>query len=1517
MNNRTTRLRLLAGLLAICILCPFFPAVDVFADAGIKAPVEYTDGSVHFSVGMYFDADRTLLDTPLTAEGSTLSGWEYESATANSATRHLGISVAGLDQSKRYRIVIEMDPILYLDMQTDPVLTNTTMTLLRNDPITVNTNGSYVPATYSLKNLTYLLDNGAGEIIFGLPIRFTPDLWDKKNGSVLGNDNGDLLKFSLQEETSGGEFLTVGSSISLRHIVVSGSIPYTPSTSTYVTGYSTATNILGKTDTMRLVYSMFDSNALKSGHVIKDLDIRIAIPSCEVNGTKYTLPYSSFKLSTANGTPDITQEYDDEMGILHIKAKNVYFASHGLFQLYFTAPESLKSIPDNYAFSGSVSVTADGTKLSDRSLYIRLDTNEKAILKGKATSGNANVLENGTVQLMGTLAISNESAQGGSGSLWISLSFDTNNTNAVSVTTVNLMCDRDSKTIDIEYTLVDRDGNPALDGQTFYTSVVNRSYNPGSKVDNLYITFSRQSLPEEHRQYYFKTVGYSMGNLPGNCFAYHTGASSAPYSAGTFWGYVNVSQIPGTMPTHKMELYSVQGAEKMTVLQTTTRTSLNSGTSVSYGIEAPAVSVANTVAGVAVTVSGRVFVTSYPYTSNSCLDDIRLGVLLPKGLTLNSASVIATYGGNKKMEVKQVTSTSVSTTENLYIIEFVGGNKIGYYNELLEAMSNGSTLSFSFQINSDSTMSTQTIYLRECIFVAGYLRTNGAGGSYASNATPDIYDLNGNGSTSDKIGCFKSDFATSVTFVARPAQLNITDSLMNSSGVTGSSVPMESFADILNYRLQIKCIEGGSAKDFFYIIPVGKTYYSFESTFVETCDVELVLKGAVVVDNAQGTAMKVFYCFDRITSYADAVSNAVWYENLPSGKDWGDITAIRVVSSEDIIKNGSISTISLPLGYNGEQLAYPHLAGMKIRWSSRGYYHYTIGSNSSAGVQSTAGCTITLNYTPEEPIHFELTAAKGGEPLNGEKNYSFVLPQFILAQNYSMTEIKPSNVNLVDKGYNFTLASSADANQNFRIMVSVKNSAEDKEGSAPVAIAKDGTFVGYLPNETAPQFTFTIENADALSDIVTSRIVSLTLIGDNGVIVPVVITIRRELAAAEPTESAIVAGKVYSPFLDNTTSATVSADSAFTAQFITKYIPSNYKNLTLEFDHALTVGTIITMIDWTDSDNLKFYCYTVAGNQTSIPLESFKTMGSSSSYQESDSTDETLERMLFIIAFPECGEPLRENSVSLTKELLAGTDENEVPKLKFTTVAKREFYVSSSSTTLFAEEQTTITYRSVCDVTDSRYTGRNLSLVVSSADGSVLSADSYVKVDGARYYMTSLNTFLIPLLSAQLAEGQVTMSFHSEKTSSVTLEIELWASATAEGSKPMMGNMVATEQSLQIAMKEKPSLSVDSISDRVIYSDELQNALELQLSLENVEKITLECQRKVDASYVTQTAVVEAVNNIFNAESGVFTLGLLVDGKVSIRMSRLTASGTYRILLKAYSKDNVGIEIPINFVVLA
>lgn len=1503
--------RFLAVLLTMSVIVPSVSELNVLAEGE----------NITLEAGIYKDADRKNKIVDLSAEGAMFSGWEYNT------DRYLGVTISDLPMTgdEQYKLVIEMAPILYLNQNSDPKLGSTTVSFTKNEDLVVNTDSTYVLKEYSLSNLTYLIDKGTQELTLGLPLRFDNALWNKQDGAILANGEKPLLRVYLQQVSDA--VVITGCDLKLKEAMISGSIPDNPSVAFHLANSDYETALMGIDERIRMNVGRASNIDYSEGYYCESIDVVLELPTCTVDGVEYQLLYEDFKFTTSGGTSKYNISEED--GKLHITAEKMFFKSSGVIQTWFTAPDSLKSVIGRHVFSGKVKIVADGiTIVPERSFSVTVDNDSKADIRPFSFTGTANVLEHDTVQPMGNLSIRNASAfTNGSGQLEVSLGFDSNHTNTIGITTVNMVSDRDSEYIDVYYTLVDQAGNLYEDGKEYHLKVKNTNYNPDSTdTDNKYVRIKRKDLPTEHQAYFFKTLRYSIGNLDGNTKGYHSGAGKAPYSAGTIWGYVHCDEIPAEMPKHSMKVYKIIDENTKELISGTdiqVSVQLDEGTTVAFGMSGAKVSGEAIVAGDSFTISGSIFVTEYPYTSNSCLNDIRLGLILPVGVEVNKSSISVKYTNGTVLEVEEVIYKPIESdsSKRFCIIKFKAGQKIGWFNEALAAIPNGSSLNYTLQLNTDKAMSTQTIILRESVFVSGDKRENGAGGSYADNAWPDTYDLNENGKSTDKVGCFNDTTTKSITIQSSLAQLEITDSLRKADRETGSSLTIDSFADTVHYDLTVKCTQGGSASGFYYYIPIAKKAIINEDILVQKNQVELKLKDAAAVINTNGTKLKCYYTTQSISRYADTASltEADWFEELPAGASWEDVTMIKVVAVDETIINGSENLISLPLGYAGVDKEYELYAGMQVAWKSRGYYSYKNGANTNAGMRNTAGVEVTLVYTPEEPIEFTLTAAKGEPQGEGAvKTYAFELPQFILAQEYSIEDIKPVNMTLVDEKYDFSKADSVAANNNFRINVSVKEKA-DVDYQNAVSILKDGTVVGELQENEAPMFRFELENADALSDVVTNRYVELILIGNNGVIVPVKINIKCEMAEADATKPAIVAGEQYRPF-DGDVQAMVSQDSAFTAQFVTEnLIPDNYTDWKISFNStkAPAEGTKITLIDWTDTETLKFYHYTLDGKTTQIDLTSFEGMGASQDYAEPTGQEPVTERLLFIVQFPKSGESIRENTLELSKVLKENNTVDKSTALTFTTVAKRTFKIQSDKTNVNQGEDFTLTYTTKCSVIDSRYTSRNFAYVISAKDGNALPVDSKLKVGEKIYHLNSKGEFIIPLDSVQKNDvGERSIQYSSTHQSQVELSVALHVSATASGENPMMGEngiAVAGPVYIVIHAKEYPSFKVLSMSRRLIHRDELMEKLTTKYDLLNVDDLKVEVQKKDGKAYITQSNIVEQVNGSSSHTQGVFVIANK-SGDLTIKLNENAPSGTYRVLFTASNK-NQAITIPYNFII--
>ena len=308
-------------------------------------------------------------------------------------------------------------------------------------------------------------------------------------------------------------------------------------------------------------------------------------------------------------------------------------------------------------------------------------------------------------------------------------------------------------------------------------------------------------------------------------------------------------------------------------------------------------------------------------------------------------------------------------------------------------------------------------------------------------------------------------------------------------------------------------------------------------------------------------------------------------------------------------------------------------------------------------------------------------------------------------------------------------------------------------------------------------------------------------------------------------------------------------------------------------------------------------------------------MGGDGNFVQSANDAEVTERLLFIVSFPESGEALQKNTLKLTKKLKTDTTEEESTTLEFTTVAKRSFSLSASASSVMCGDDFTISYTSECGVTDSRYTGRNLSLVIEPADNKVFPVDACLVVDGTGYYLNAQGNFIVPLKAVQTGNGSVIVSFDSKTVEETSFQVSLWASATANGNKSFMGDQVAGPVTVLASAKTAPSFKVTGMSDRLLEVDDLSNAITVNFNKKNDDTVTLELQKKVGADYVTQTTILESVNGNTSADAGQGVFNVKNDTEAVVQLSNSAPVGTYRLLF-TISNASETIEVPYNFIIM-
>lgn len=1472
---------------------------------------------------------------------TVVNGWDYDNiGTLNISLEELNINVV-------YKLIITMDNCLYLPVDVIPSPNGSTIDFEKNESIVVNGNKTYEGMPYS-GTITYTFNNGSAKTMeienFELEFKYDDVYWNDFANASLGNGVDPLLTVQLVAEDT--EILDERNILN----IITGKKNNYFYNSTFVYKNIGSDSFEARPNETMTFHFGQDSQYTFTGQYFKQINIELEIPKYSKDGNTYYLEYDPNNIQIyINSGVTLNKSYYDITATnekIYIELNDFYHQSSTIFNLKLNFPqaEELLSVSGLYVFKGSSKayINGDTSQLlySDKS-NITLNTNKESQIGIFNRGWTTDYRNDSVVQPLGGLGLINKGAD--SGKIKLQYDFDTilNDDVALLVSTIRLMPDNVSKIFTIKYSLVDDKGEIQYfdstgeivdkntpDATPYWTVEISNKYYGKTLVYSNSILFNRSMIFEKHRQenLYFKTIEYELGVILSGQTLWHSGANfSYDSSNGTFWGYIKANGV-GKQAISNVKVYEKDNNGYYQLLHDvniTTGTKIDDA--ISYGMASASVS-SNTVnAGDSFVISGQIRTVSYPYSANSVLNTednpVIIGLKLPEGVKINkSGSLFTNRSRTVNIEIASITSESLGDGYNLWRIELKGGYIVGYCSETLGAISNGAYINFDIECSTELITAGTSLFIRNSVFCAAKDIRNGSSGTYATQSVVDSFDLNCNGSSSDKIGCFDDDFESlKIQIIGKDAKLDIYDSVKINGVGRSADLDTSVYNEIVSYELNINCIDGGLAEDFVYYIPIIKEDSIVDNELIFSAQYSYVLsQEPEVINSIHDGGVKVLYTFDKNITY-NTVGSATWYETIPDNKTLEEVTFIKVVSQKDIIENGSQSVVSLTMVYDGDEDDYISNVGMQNSWSSRGQYKYKLGNRGTSGHYSTTINSININYTFDKQI-IELTTSTGDHSDN-EGNDSYIidtLTSFKNEQTYKIVSVTTYNTLLTSVSYmeaNASLLTGDEANRTFAFYVTL-----DANEKKDVTVSEN--LLGTVGELQEYKLKFEIFNADVISDITTIRYIEIIIESDNGVTIPVRINIKRTLTVIGTVSNSISAGKQYALFGTTETSVIISKDSAFTAQFSAEnIIPDNYKERKLLFTNALPEGTTIVLIDLTESTNIKYYYYEVGSLESNeISLTKFNVMGKSEKYSELTGTTAITEKYLFIIDMADDNTLAHgsENSINLIRTLNSG-EEKSATALTFKTNEIRTYELEGTDNKEVGEEIEIEYTISEINYSDSKYNDRKLSLIITPT--STLSVnDASIKYNGETYYLNRNKEFIIPLNDVQISgTNKIKFIFNSktitENEGTCTLNIKLKASATASADKPHLGNELK-EINLTLKTNPKTSFKVESMSDRWIDKEELKKTIEIKYNIEGVaNKVTIELQAKIGEGYATDSTLLEAVNGSTTQSSGQF----IVTGKttLTLKFSELMPVGDYQLLFTVYDNEgNKVITIPYKFIVM-
>lgn len=1478
-------------------------------------------------------------------ESTIYSGWNYNNIGK------ISISLLNLDTDVVYKLIISMDNIIYSPVDVLPSIGGVTTEFEKNDPIQINGNKKYDGMPFS-GTIIYTFNSESSKTFevenFELQFKYDAVLWNNLGNTNLGDGVNPLLsvKLVVEENTILDEKNIVNATTD-----ANGEHSYNAN---FRYGNNLSSSVLQVRANDALTFTIAnDSSFAYDAQYYEKLNIEFNIPKYIHNGITYYLDYNEndIKVYTGKGIVLNKSYYDLVIteGKISIELINYMHTQDtgALLSIKFTVPEipELQSVSGLYKFTGNVKAYLDGDTSrsifkSDKSFVLTLNTNLASQLGISSADSSIDYRNDTVVQPLFGLGLKNNGGDSGKIKLVYNFDIDLTDTNTILVTTMRLLPDNKSQNFEIKYSLVDENGKliyfdtngnvvpEGTSGATQYWTVTisNKFYNK-TMAYNASILFNRNNLRSDHKQYYFKTIEYVTGGLDSGSTLWHSSARfSYSSSTGTIWGYTRFTQANEKVvsnvkvyETNDNDIFELKFDKNLSTKSTKTDSN-------AYGMTNGKVSTNSIVAGNTFSVSGRISTLSYPYTANNILNTVDnnliLGFRLPEGITINSSGTKFTNtANNKTINIKSISNRPLDEGYNLWIVELEGGHLIGYCSETLGAISTGSYINFTIEFNTSLNTSGSTLYIKDMIYVAAKGINNKADGTYKDMKIVDKYDISGNGSYTDYVGCFSSAHnSLMIQIIAADATLDISYEMsIDGTPIGSTDAHLQAYSDKLLYELIINCTSGGKAEDFAYYIPIVKQNSIIDNKLIFNADYTLQLTEIpVVINSLEGNGVKIQYSFDSNITY-DNVHTSIWYETIPLNKSLEEVTLIKVLPESGIIENGSISVLRIPLSYEGELDEYISNAGMTNSWSCRGQYKFLIGNRGIAGHYSTEQNNIIINYTYEKKI-IELTTTTGNHSDNiGNDSYLLeILSSFKKEQTFNIASVTTYNalvtsVNSMET--NAHLLTGDDANRTFAFFVTL-DSNQKKD------LSETNALLGKVSTSTNFKINFEIFNADVISDITTIRYVDILIQSDNGIFIPIRINIKRELTIIGNISNSISTGKQYTLLATTQTEITISKDSAFTAQFSAEnIIPNNYKGRKILFDNKLPVGTKIVLIDLTYYNNIKYYIYETNETDTNtINLTKFNVMGSSSKYTTTTGFNSITEKYLFIVELP--GNNIENgitNSINLARTLNSDVDEISPNSLTFTINNTREYDLEYSSDVEIGEEIEVEYTISDINYSDSKYNDRKIALsIVPISSQSII--NSYIVYENKIYYLNSNNEFLLPLGDAQEA-GTYKIRFnyycqtieYYEET--CMLNIKLIASATANASKPHLGEILK-EININLTSKTQPSIEIETMSTRWISKEDLKNIVQVKYNTLNVNgKVTIELQKKIGEGYATDSTLLEAVNGSTNQSSGQFVITGITT--LNLKFSELMEYGNYQLLFKIY--DNDGNEMKVvsyKFIVL-
>lgn len=747
----------------LCIIC-FIMTVFLFPMAA---------SAQSLSAKWYHTGSQTGTYTELTTTGASAADWDYKIPH-----RYLSINPKDLDPTKKYEITVSLPTGLQFREN------NAWTTPEQNDEVSAASftplgtyNGYNNPLTGTVKFIT---SYGTKKPSLYAMTMFDIGVWNKNANTSLTASGAAPITVTMKE---------VGNSTIISQLKISSV------KSSVDRGVLVPSNLY--VDIRNDVFYVNDNSYTAAQSFAEDSSLQIAFRD---NNQEVDCYYKTFEVEIyiyKQGNSNIKATYvNDYIATASSVLNNV--ASY-TFQNYYFKTSKTMIIRPVYRFPQSanwaagdkavVHIKLTGTTHTgqtnviynnDYKTFDVLDsgfTFDSSIrLQGYSRSGADASYYAGTDRVFnfGDFALSNTAAVS-AGEINVKAEFDTENTRYLSVYSFLAPMPAGMSISNGKITLINSSGTTRVINN--YNSV-NSTYTPAGIYLNANEVAAANGVTGT---WFFKQVEYKIPSIPASSNLYCYLCSFQPYSGGSFWG-----RISGGTAKSKMTLtYTSTGETKYITANSSPLTTNITNSLFVRSANAPAY----VMAGSSFNMDFVLEQAGYPYGSTSYTKNPVFYILLPKDISITEVKYSDPANSSLSVSSSHAiykTTTLSGSPYNIWKITFGSNAGFGLYKNKVDNVykygidyHTDAKRNLSLKLSVSENVSSTSLLLRTLVFVANDGQHSNFQGSYSKWSANDLYDLDNDGSTTDKFASLSSSDNTTVNVLDKVTSNYTTSQTVN------------------------------------------------------------------------------------------------------------------------------------------------------------------------------------------------------------------------------------------------------------------------------------------------------------------------------------------------------------------------------------------------------------------------------------------------------------------------------------------------------------------------------------------------------------------------------------------------------------------------------------------------------------------------------------------------------------------------------------------------------------------